>query len=101
MPRPVRGSNAPLVRNAPRATPQRGTTQLMRFSPSTFTAILLVIGALGGCAGVAPYQREALTQPGMESEQEAEEAAFRSHVYDARSGAAGGHGSTGGGCGCN
>jgi hypothetical protein len=37
----------------------------------------------------------------MESESEAEEERFRSHVYDAREGAAGGHGSTGGGCGCN
>lgn len=73
----------------------------MRFSPITLSAILLVIGALGGCVHVAPYQREALTQPGMESADETEEAAFRSHVYDARSGAAGGHGSTGGGCGCN
>ena len=35
------------------------------------------------------------------AETEAEEERFRSHVYDAREGAAGGHGSTGGGCGCN
>ena len=53
------------------------------------------------CVPVAPYQREALTEPGMEAEAEADEEAFRSHVYDAREGAAGGHGSTGGGCGCN
>lgn len=48
-----------------------------------------------------PYAREDLTRAGMESESEAEEERFRSHVYDAREGAAGGHGSTGGGCGCN
>ena len=68
-------------------------------------ALLLALGTLGavgqGCAHVPPYAREQLTAPGMESESEAEEERFRSHVYDAREGAAGGHGSTGGGCGCN
>jgi len=65
-------------------------------------ALLLAFAAcVGGCAHVPPYQREQLTAPGMESETEAEEERFRSHVYDAREGAAGGHGSTGGGCGCN
>jgi hypothetical protein len=67
--------------------------------------VLVVMGSaalgLGGCAHVPPYAREDLTRPGMESESEAEEERFRSHVYDAREGAAGGHGSTGGGCGCN
>lgn len=64
--------------------------------------LLLALGAAAqGCAHVPPYAREQLTQPGMESESEAEEERFRSHVYDAREGAAGGHGSTGGGCGCN
>ena len=65
-------------------------------------AFLLALAACaGGCAHVPPYAREDLTRPGMESESEAEEERFRSHVYDAREGAAGGHGSTGGGCGCN
>lgn len=64
--------------------------------------LLLALAAVGnGCAHVPPYAREQLTAPGMESESEAEEERFRSHVYDAREGAAGGHGSTGGGCGCN
>ena len=62
---------------------------------------LLVGSKLSGCAHVPPYAREDLTRPGMESEREALEDRFRSHVYDAREGAAGGHGSTGGGCGCN
>ena len=76
-------------------------------APFRRVAFALVLGllaasaALGGCAHVPPYAREDLTRPGMESESEAEEERFRSHVYDAREGAAGGHGSTGGGCGCN
>lgn len=63
--------------------------------------LLALAAGVQGCAHVPPYAREQLTQPGMESESEAEEERFRSHVYDAREGAAGGHGSTGGGCGCN
>ena len=62
---------------------------------------LLALVATSGCVQVPPYAREDLTQPGMESATEGDEEAFRSHVYDAREGAAGGHGSTGGGCGCN
>ncbi|MEZ4329105.1 MAG: DUF4266 domain-containing protein [Polyangiales bacterium] len=74
-------------------------------APRSWAARALVLwlafAALAGCAHVPPYAREELTRPGMESESEAEEDRFRSHVYDAREGAAGGHGSTGGGCGCN
>lgn len=65
-------------------------------------ALLLLPGLLAqGCVTVAPYQREALTHPGMSSEGEEREESFRAHSYDAREGAAGGHGGTGGGCGCN
>lgn len=50
---------------------------------------------------VAPYEREYLASPAMDMELEEGEADFASHVFDAREGATGGHGSTGGGCGCN
>ncbi len=62
-------------------------------------AALLLCAA--GCVHVAPYEREALTRPGMDSERETNETHFRAHVHDSREGATGGHGSTGGGCGCN
>lgn len=61
-----------------------------------FPFLLLV-----GCAHVAPYEREDLASPGMDPRRETREASFRAHVHDAREGATGGHGSTGGGCGCN
>jgi hypothetical protein len=54
-----------------------------------------------GCVHVAPYEREDLARPSMDAEREAGETAFRAHVHDSREGATGGHGSTGGGCGCN
>lgn len=59
----------------------------------------LVSGA--GCATVAPYEREDLARPGMDTSREKTATAFRAHVHDSREGATGGYGSTGGGCGCN
>ncbi|MEO0321379.1 MAG: DUF4266 domain-containing protein [Myxococcota bacterium] len=68
------------------------------------TRLLLALGlaaSLAGCATVAPYEREDLAKPGMDLEREGVETGFRAHVHDAREGATGGHGSSGGGCGCN
>jgi len=57
---------------------------------------------LAGCSHVAPYEREYLAKPGMDTEQrEAMRRTFYSHVYDAREGAMGTTDSAGGGCGCN
>ena len=68
--------------------------------PLLFTLTALALAA-SGCVTVAPYERESLTHPGMDAEREGSEMGFRAHVHDAREGATGGHGSTGGGCGCN
>ncbi|MBX3269193.1 MAG: DUF4266 domain-containing protein [Sandaracinaceae bacterium] len=62
---------------------------------------LLLVTALGGCVTLAPYEREYLTTPAMNAESEEGEGDFQAHVFDSREGATGGHGSTGGGCGCN
>ncbi|MCB9598921.1 MAG: DUF4266 domain-containing protein [Sandaracinus sp.] len=59
----------------------------------------LVVGV--GCVHVAPYEREDLARPGMDTERESAEMGFQAHVHDSREGATGGAGSTGGGCGCN
>ncbi|HJK89917.1 MAG TPA: DUF4266 domain-containing protein [Polyangiaceae bacterium LLY-WYZ-15_(1-7)] len=64
-------------------------------------ALALSAALLGGCVSVAPYEREALSRKGMDVEREGMEMGFRAHVHDSREGATGGHGSTGGGCGCN
>jgi hypothetical protein len=57
---------------------------------------------LAGCSHVAPYQREQLSKPGMDTAQrEAMRGQFYSHVYDAREGAMGTSEHAGGGCGCN
>lgn len=61
----------------------------------------LVPLALAGCATVAPQQRSILADPTMRFDtQAAHEAALR-HALDNREGSMGGHGVSGGGCGCN
>ena len=56
---------------------------------------------LPSCVTVHPYEREYLARPSMDLSGEGTESSFRAHVHDSREGATGGHGSTGGGCGCN
>jgi hypothetical protein len=65
------------------------------------TLSLMFAIAVAGCVHVAPYEREDLSRPGMDTEREAAEMGFQAHVQDSREGATGGAGSTGGGCGCN
>jgi hypothetical protein len=64
-------------------------------------ALALSAAIVSGCVTVHPYQREYLARPSMDTSSEEGESAFRAHVHDSREGATGGHGSTGGGCGCN
>lgn len=63
---------------------------------------VLAATTLGGCATVAPYERETLAQQEMDvAEREARAEVFRAHVHDSRRGAMSVSGHGGGGCGCN
>ena len=65
-------------------------------------ATLFVCALFGGCGHVAPYEREYLARPGMETKKRERLCEkFTAHVQDAREGAPGGGESAGGGCGCN
>lgn len=65
-------------------------------------ALLFTVAPLAAaCVRVAPYQRGALADRAADVSHERGEERFRAHVHDAREGATGGHGSSGGGCGCN
>jgi hypothetical protein len=55
---------------------------------------------VGGCVTVKPHERQYLAQPEMSPATEALEETFYSHIESAREGAFGGHGASGGGCGC-
>ncbi|TMO85572.1 DUF4266 domain-containing protein [Pseudoalteromonas spongiae] len=63
---------------------------------------------LTGCAAtdgfepwVKPYERENLAQPVMQWQLDPVESGYIHHVYQAREGAKGAEGTSGGGCGCN
>lgn len=71
-------------------------------------ARLLVVLAglqLAGCASiqpwVKPYERDRLADPIMAFDRDPVSSAYKDHVYEAREGARGAIGSSGGGCGCN
>ncbi len=62
--------------------------------------MLVLVGALAGCARVKPYQRELLAEPGM-SFALTPEGEMEQHLLESREAAFGGFGAGGGGCGCN
>lgn len=66
-----------------------------------FALLPIVLCLAASCVRVAPYQRGHLADPSAELSHENAETRFRAHVHDAREGATGGYGSSGGGCGCN
>ncbi len=70
--------------------------------------LLLFLAALAGTVGcsnlepwVKPYERDRLADPIMALDSDPVSSAYIQHVYEAREGARGGEGATGGGCGCN
>ena len=63
-------------------------------------ALFLLFALASGCAAVKPWQREALTQPGMQLEASPNARADQ-HMLESREASAGGFGGGGGGCGCN
>jgi len=67
---------------------------------------LLYLG-LAGCSGmelkpwVSPYERNQLADPIMSFNRAPAAQGYLTHVYQAREGARGAEGGSGGGCGCN
>ena len=67
--------------------------------PSAFVALVVLLAGCG-CVTVKPYERQLLAAPEMNPATDALEETFHSHVESAREGGFGGHGASGGGCGC-
>jgi len=67
-----------------------------------FLLFVVVVGAAAGsgCAGVKPWERELLAQPGMTLDA-SPTARAEQHMLESREASAGGFGAVGGGCGCN
>jgi Domain of unknown function (DUF4266) len=69
------------------------------------TSLVIACSTLSGCADikpwVKPYERDNLADPIMSLSRHGYADAYMHHVYQAREGARGAEGGTGGGCGCN
>lgn len=69
--------------------------------------VLLICSTLGGCAGreikpwISPYERNNLADPIMSFDRAPASQGYLIHVFQAREGARGAEGGSGGGCGCN
>ena len=66
---------------------------------------LLALAGLAGCGGVEPwvkpYERQNFADLIMSADRDPVSKAYIDHVYEAREGARGALGGSGGGCGCN
>lgn len=67
--------------------------------PRAIAALALAF-ACSACVTVQPHERQYLAQPDMDPAGNPLEENFYSHVESAREGGFGGHGASGGGCGC-
>ncbi|HEX4926343.1 MAG TPA: DUF4266 domain-containing protein [Bdellovibrionales bacterium] len=67
-------------------------------------ALILAVSSIS-CARlgkkVAAYERQTLSQTGMEFIENPVEESSMQHMFNAREGSVGGFGGAGGGCGCN
>ena len=63
--------------------------------------LLIVLLMLGGCAAVAPYERETLARRDMQLQRNPDASAGEQHATAYREGSSGAEGTSGGGCGCN
>ena len=66
---------------------------------------MLATCSLSACGNiepwVKPYERQQLADPIMSFDSNPISTSYMHHVFEAREGARGAHGSAGGGCGCN
>ncbi len=69
--------------------------------------VLLAAAGVSGCTSmelkpwVSPYERNNLADPIMSFSRDPVSASYMHHVFQAREGARGAEGGSGGGCGCN
>lgn len=73
----------------------------LRMREQLAAALLSALALAGGCARVAPYERETLARRDMELSGKAALRAGEEHAQAYREGSSGGGDAKGGGCGCN
>jgi len=70
-------------------------------SPLFKLLLACVLAGGQGCAHVAPWERGNLAKKEMSPSPTPNLSKLRDHIFFSREAAQGGHGGTGGGCGCN
>ncbi len=65
------------------------------------TILMMIVATVGGCAVVAPYERERLARRDMQMQRNADASAGEQHATAYREASSGAEGTSGGGCGCN
>ncbi len=73
---------------------------MRRWRPLMTAALVCALGALVGCANVAPSQRGTLAKPEMQWGFDRAADAISGHTYASKEAASGGKAVGGGGCGC-
>ncbi len=77
----------------------------MTLKKVTLTTLMLCTFLCSGCSSikpwVKPYERQNIADNIMSFSRDPVSDAYLSHVHDAREGAKGADGGSGGGCGCN
>ncbi len=71
---------------------------------SRYILLLVLFSLLTACSiepWVKPYERDHIADPIMSFDRDPVSSSYIHHVYEAREGARGATGSSGGGCGCN
>ena len=74
---------------------------LKKFTPVALILCTLVCSGCGIKPWVKPYERQNIADSIMSFSRDPVSDAYLSHVHDAREGAKGADGGSGGGCGCN
>jgi hypothetical protein len=78
------------------------SSTLRKLATAAFVAV--AAAAATGCSvepWVKPYERDHLADPIMSFDRDPVSSSYTGHVYEAREGARGATGASGGGCGCN
>lgn len=75
--------------------------QQLRCSHPWTPILFLAFALCEGCTSVAPWERGALAKPEMSITPDPNLTGLRDHIFFSKEGSQGGHGGTGGGCGCN
>lgn len=72
-----------------------------KLPPALIGIFCIALAGISGCADVSPWERGNLAREEMSLSPNANLNKFRDHIFTSKEASQGGHGGSGGGCGCN